>query len=59
MPAGDVEALASAIKEAINTPLERLAEMGRAGREVVLAGHDIRIEARKLSNLFEAPDCGN
>jgi len=53
VPAGDVDALAAAIKDTLETPTERLAEMGRAGREAVLARHDIRTEAGKLAKLFE------
>lgn len=54
VPAGDVQALAAAMREALETPPERLAEMGRAGRAAVLERHDIRQEAAKLAQLFEA-----
>ena len=52
VPAGDVEALAAAIREALNTPIARLMEMGACGRKAVLDRHDIRKEATKLRNLF-------
>jgi len=54
VPAGDVDSLATAIREALNTPIERLREMGAHGRESVLECHDIRKEAAKLAALFTA-----
>lgn len=52
IPAGSVEALATAIKEALETPAERLAAMGRAGAAAVAARHDAHREAGRLGELF-------
>ena len=54
VPAGDVDALAEAMREALETPIDRLTEMGRAGRDAVRDRHDIRKEVAKLAELFEA-----
>ncbi len=53
VPPGDAESLAEAIGALAQTPPERLAAMGRAGRERVLARHDIDAEAARLAALFE------
>lgn len=52
VPAGDAEALAEAVRELAATPPARLAQMGQAGRERVLARHDADTEAGKLAALF-------
>ena len=52
VPAGAVEPLAQAIREAIEMPLEDLRRMGAAGREKVLCMHDARREAARLERLF-------
>ncbi len=52
VPAGAVEPLAEAIREAIEMPLEDLRRMGAAGREKVLRMHDGRLEAEKLERFF-------
>lgn len=49
---GDVEALVDALVELLDTPVDRLAAMGRGGRERVLQRHHVRIEAAKLARLF-------
>lgn len=54
VPAGDVEALASAMRTCLETPVERLAAMGAAARERVAARHDAEREAAKLAQLFKA-----
>ncbi len=54
VPAGDVSALAGAMRELAGTPPETLAEMGAAGRLRVLARHDSDVEARKLAGHFQA-----
>lgn len=56
VPAGDVQALVDAMREAINSPVERLREMGVAGRRRVLERHDIRKEVAKLARLIQAGD---
>ena len=52
VPAGSVEALAQAMREALSSPVEELARMGREGARRVAERHDSRIEARKLAALF-------
>lgn len=52
VPAGSVEELAAAMREALSAPEERLDAMGRAGRAKVLEQHDARKEAAKLAELF-------
>jgi glycosyltransferase involved in cell wall biosynthesis len=54
VPAGDVSALADAMRELAATPPETLAEMGAAGRLRVLERHDSDTEARKLAGHFQA-----
>ena len=54
VPAGSVDELARAMREALSSPVEELARMGREGARRVAERHDSRIEARKLSALFEA-----
>jgi glycosyltransferase involved in cell wall biosynthesis len=53
VPAGSVEELATALRSVLQTPVEKLAEMGRTGAEAVRQNHDAAIEAAKLVNLFE------
>jgi len=55
VPAGAVEPLVAAIKEALATPAATLAEMGRAGAKAVAARHDVNHEATKLLKIFRAP----
>jgi colanic acid/amylovoran biosynthesis glycosyltransferase len=52
VPAGDVASLSRALKQALDTPAERLAEMGRAGIARARARHHIDTEAAKLARLF-------
>jgi colanic acid/amylovoran biosynthesis glycosyltransferase len=54
VPAGSVDALAQAMREALSSPVEELGRMGREGARRVAEQHDARIEARKLSALFAA-----
>ncbi len=59
VPAGDVAALADAIKTLLKTQNSVLAEMGQKGRVLVLQNHDVTKEAKTLSQLFthySAPD---
>ena len=51
--AGDVEAIAHALTQAMGTSQSELTEMGRKGRQAVQAFHDIDQEALKLSSLFQ------
>lgn len=52
VPAGDVEALAAAMRAALRASPAELEALGRRGAERVRANHDARREARKLSELF-------
>ena len=54
VPPGDVDALAAAMKQALETPAEQLARMGKDGAERVRKDHDARKEAAKLAQLFRA-----
>lgn len=49
---GSVEALAVAIREALEAPVERLAQMGRAGASRVAALHNASQESAVLAGLF-------
>jgi glycosyltransferase involved in cell wall biosynthesis len=55
VPAGDEAALAEALRDALQSPPERLAALGRAARELVLTRHDAAKEAAKLAALFKHP----
>jgi glycosyltransferase involved in cell wall biosynthesis len=54
VPAGSAEAVAQAMREALQSPVDRLTEMGRAGAERVAEQYNLSIEAGKLSNLFRS-----
>lgn len=54
VPAGDVDALAEAIKQCLQSPLQMILDMGRQGRERALERHDVDQEARKLYARFAA-----
>ncbi|MDP2247510.1 MAG: glycosyltransferase family 4 protein, partial [Nitrosomonadales bacterium] len=51
-PAGDVDALESALRQVLSFPPEDLERMGLAGRARVLKDHSIDIEAARLGNYF-------
>ncbi|TCD06874.1 colanic acid biosynthesis glycosyltransferase WcaL [Erythrobacteraceae bacterium CFH 75059] len=53
VPAGDAEAFADAMAAMSCLSRERLAEMGAAARERVLARHFDTVEAAKLASLFQ------
>ena len=53
VPAGDVEALMSAMCECIAATDERLAEMGAMGQNRVSVSHDIDKQASQLATLFK------
>ena len=48
VPAGSVDALVDAMKEALTTPVSRLTELGEEGRRRVLASHDARTATEPL-----------
>ncbi|MFN3969822.1 MAG: glycosyltransferase [Gemmobacter sp.] len=52
VPAGDAQALATAIDQLAATPFDRLSAMGTAARARVLARHDIDHEAARLLAIF-------
>jgi glycosyltransferase involved in cell wall biosynthesis len=52
VPSGDDAALADAMQEALLAPIERLFEMGAAGRAHIFERHDVVKEARKLRDMF-------
>ncbi len=52
VPPGSVDRLADAIRDALETPVDRLEEMGRAGREAVRRCHDTVSEVGKLEALI-------
>ena len=52
VPAGSVDALASAMREALEAPVEQLQRMGDAGAERVARHHDVRVGASRLAELF-------
>ena len=54
VPVGDVGSLARAMAEALDTPVKRLEEMGRAGATRARERHHIDTEAGKLAALFRA-----
>ncbi|XZO04227.1 MAG: glycosyltransferase family 4 protein [Microcoleus sp.] len=53
IPAGSVEALADAMLEALEAPVERLEQMGKAGALRVAQQHDVALEAKNLVALFQ------
>ncbi len=53
-PAGDVDALVTAVKECLSTPTAELDRMGANARERVRERHDAVCEARKLAALMNA-----
>lgn len=53
IPASSVAALAAAMRQALDTPIEVLDRMGRAGAKRVAQYHDVHRESDKLLDLFE------
>ena len=53
-PPGDADALAGAIRAALDTPVAVLATMGDAGRERVRAAHDANANGAQLAALIRA-----
>jgi colanic acid/amylovoran biosynthesis glycosyltransferase len=54
IPAADVGELANAISDCLDTPEERLAEMGQAAHARAFERHSIDVEASRLAKLFGA-----
>jgi colanic acid/amylovoran biosynthesis glycosyltransferase len=60
VPPGSVQELTAAIKDCLDAPPERLAQMGRAGFRKVAENHKVEAEAKKLAGLFRrAVERGN
>ena len=55
VPAGDVDALAAAMRACLAATPAELQRMGERARERVLRRHDVDREAAKLATLFGAP----
>jgi colanic acid/amylovoran biosynthesis glycosyltransferase len=53
VPAGDIDALTKAMRDALTATPQQLAALGAEGRARVEAGHDVDKEAEKLRLLFE------
>ena len=53
VPAGDVAALADAMQQCLDAPLDTLARMGRAAHSRVVERHSGDVEVAKLAKLFE------
>lgn len=54
IPAGSVEALVEAIRQALAAPLELLGDFGRHGAGAVASRHDAEREAGRLAQLFRS-----
>ena len=50
--AGDINSVKTALKEAINTPIAKVTEMGLAGRRRIEIDHNNNIETAKLAQLI-------
>ena len=53
VPAGSVDALAAAMADALDIPIERLAAMGAVGKSRVGAMHSAKANAAELLHLFQ------
>jgi colanic acid/amylovoran biosynthesis glycosyltransferase len=58
VPAGDVDALTSAMRACLDAPTDTLTRMGEAARSRVRVRHDQDAEAAKLAESFRNPDLG-
>jgi glycosyltransferase involved in cell wall biosynthesis len=55
VPPGSIDALTTALREVLDAPPERLAELGAAGARRVAERHDATVEAGKLRDLIAGP----
>ena len=55
VPSGSVEELAQAMRRVLESPVDKLTQMGKVGAEKVALQHDVAIEACKLAALFRQP----
>ena len=58
VPAGSLDFLVEAMREALTAPVEVLERMGREGARRVAERHDAEVEARKLASLFAGSSTG-
>jgi colanic acid/amylovoran biosynthesis glycosyltransferase len=58
VPAGDAEALASAMRACLDAPTDALVSMGEAAQKRVLARHNVDSQAAQLAKLFQAAIAG-
>jgi colanic acid/amylovoran biosynthesis glycosyltransferase len=56
VPAGDVDALAQAMQDCLETSPDRLAAMGADARDRVFSRHQADVSAAKLARLFKLAD---
>ena len=54
VPPGSVDSLTEAMRHALQLPVEKLEQMGKAGVLRVAEQHDAAIEASKLATLFRS-----
>ncbi|MDM9382276.1 glycosyltransferase [Chlorogloeopsis sp. ULAP01] len=54
VPPGSIEALVTAMREALQLPIEQLEHMGSKGQSRVVQKHNIAIEAGNLAALFQS-----
>jgi glycosyltransferase involved in cell wall biosynthesis len=54
VPAGDVEALAGAMKACLDAPVDVLKRMGQAAHKRALARHNVNKQAERLAEVFQA-----
>jgi glycosyltransferase involved in cell wall biosynthesis len=54
IPSGSSEALANAMRAALQTPLEKIEQMGKEGATRVASQHNVVTEAHKLADLFRS-----
>lgn len=54
VPAGSITELVTAMHQALTLPTDRLAEMGKAGYQLVKQRHDSALAANQLAQLFNA-----
>ena len=55
VPSGSVEELTQAMRRVLESPVDKLTQMGKVGAEKVALQHDVAIEACKLAALFRQP----
>ncbi|MGI0488099.1 glycosyltransferase [Pantanalinema rosaneae CENA516] len=52
VPSGSVEALVEAMRQAMQTPVTDLEQMGKTGAALVVQNHNAALEASRLADLF-------